>query len=78
MRYFVCTVYVAVPDQEHKTWSEGADETFNLANAVNDVGGYGKSLKYDKVTCHLADHHEVRGDEFRVMRGKTITADGGI
>lgn len=79
MRYFACTVYVAIPNFEYKDWSEGADETFNLARAVNDAGGYDpKSIKYVDTTAHLVQHQEISAKMFKGGRGEIITEEGGV
>lgn len=79
MIYFQCTVYVAVPNLEYKDWSEHSDETFNLARAVGDAGGYNpNSIKYVDTTCHLVAHQEISAKLFRAGRGEIITSEGGV
>jgi hypothetical protein len=78
MRYFSCTVYVAVPEQEYRDWSEGADETFHLARVVNDVGGYDPKLPAVHPAVHLVLYKEISLKMFKGGRGETITKRGGV
>jgi hypothetical protein len=79
MRYFACTVYVAIPNFEYKEWSEGSDETFNLARAVNDAGGFTPNdIKYPLITSHLVNYTEISPKMFKGGRGETITSGGGV
>lgn len=79
MRYFSCIVYVAIPESEYKDWSEHSDETFNLARAVNDAGGYTPNdLDYPEITAHLVNHQEISRKMFKGGRGETITKEGGV
>lgn len=35
MRAYLCTVLVELAEEEYNYWSEGADETFTLANRLH-------------------------------------------
>ena len=79
MRYFSCTVLVAVPDRIHKDWSDGGDEGFHLQATVNDAGGYNpRSIKYHDTAAHLTTCERMTGAEFKKARNKGCWPEGGV
>lgn len=79
MRYYKCTVLVAVPESELGGDFDGGDEGFLLQDAVNDAGGYTKrSVKYTKTTVHLGNSDSISGKEFKKLRDNQCWPEGGV
>lgn len=81
MRYYKCTVLVAVPESELGGDFDGGDEGFLLQAAVNDAGGYApRSTTYLKTTVHLIDEGftSLSGEEFKKARNAGCWAEGGV
>jgi ADP-ribose pyrophosphatase YjhB (NUDIX family) len=66
MRSFFVTCLVEFTDEEHKDWSEGADETFSIA----------RKLSAQENGVHLVDYTPIPNDSLPKYR--ILTEEGGI
>lgn len=80
MRYYKCTVLIAVPDSKLSGDFDGGDEGFLLQAAVNDAGGYAKSVKYATTTVHLLEDQVegITAKEFKKLRNEGCWPEGGV
>jgi hypothetical protein len=63
MRSFLCAVLVEFTDDEHESWSEGADETFSIANKLNAQENGVHLLKYEDVPNNSLYKYSVLTEE---------------
>lgn len=66
MRSFYVNVLIEFSDEEHKDWSEGADETFGIA----------RKLDAQTNGVHILDYHEVENNQ--VYKYGVLTEEGGV